>query len=127
MNIVIIDVGSNIEPEYNISQANRLIAQEHTFLLASSITRTKAIGDVPQPDYLNCAFKVGTFYHEENFNLFLKKVESQLGRIRSKDKFTPRTIDLDIIAWNGKVVHKDFYQRYFVRKYALELDPDLIY
>jgi 2-amino-4-hydroxy-6-hydroxymethyldihydropteridine diphosphokinase len=96
-------------------------------LSLSSIIKTKAIGDIPQSDYLNCAFKIGTSYQQDAFNLFLKQVELQLCRIHTTDKFAPRTIDLDIIAWNGKVVHKDFYQRDFVRKYVLELEPNLIY
>jgi dihydroneopterin aldolase/2-amino-4-hydroxy-6-hydroxymethyldihydropteridine diphosphokinase len=34
----------------------------------------------------------------------LRKIESQLGRIRTSDKFAPRTIDLDMILYGTLVI-----------------------
>ena len=36
----------------------------------------------------------------------------------------PRTIDLDLLVWNGKVVDKDYYTRDFLRQIAAELLPE---
>jgi len=48
-----------------------------------------------------------------------------MGRDRSLPKFGPRTIDLDILIWNKKVVDEDYYKRDFLRKGVEEIIPDL--
>jgi len=54
-------------------------------------------------------------------------IEDQLGRIRNTEIIQTRSIDLDIIVWNEKVVDEDFYSRDFLRKAVLELLPELKY
>ena len=54
-------------------------------------------------------------------------MEKDLGRVASAERFGPRTIDLDIVVWNGKVVDKDFYSRDYLKESVLELLPDLQY
>ena len=41
-----------------------------------------------------------------------KKIEKRLGRVKGPIKSGPRTIDLDIIVFNNKIVHKDFDHDY---------------
>ena len=57
----------------------------------------------------------------------LKAIEQQLGRRESADKFAPRTIDLDIVVFNGEVTHQDFYSRDFLKTAILEVLPTLKY
>ena len=54
-------------------------------------------------------------------------IEDQLGRIRNTEIIQTRSIDLDIVVWNEKVVDEDFYSRDFLRKAVLELLPELKY
>ncbi len=60
----------------------------------------------------------------ESLKQELKSIEDLMGRDRSKPKFGPRTIDLDILIWNGKVIDKDYYDRDFLRKGVEEILPD---
>jgi len=124
VNITAIGVGSNMEAPRHIALAKQVLEREHTFLKESAFVTTAPIGDTAQPDFLNGAFLIGTELDLETFRGYLKKLEDRLGRVRSANKFGPRTIDLDIIAWNGEIVNDDFYKRDFVKKSLLEILPE---
>jgi len=124
MNRVVIGVGSNIEPERFIAEAQKILAQEQTLLRCSRLVQTKPIGFLQQPDFLNSAFLVETNQEQEDFRNYLKDLEKRLGRVKTKNKFGPRVIDLDILIWNDTLVDKDIYERTFVRNAVLELLPD---
>ena len=125
MNIAVISVGSNIEPEINIEKARLLLAGEHKLQGESSFVRTKPVGYREQPDFINGAFLISTGMELEELRKSLRKIEKAIGRIKSAIKDGPRSIDLDIVIWNGKVIHRDFYERDFVRKACCELLPEL--
>ena len=126
MNTVAIGIGSNIEPVKNIQRAKEILAHEHLVESESTFVTTKPLGDPNQPDFINGAILVKTDNTLEAFTSFIKKTELSLGRLPQDDQWGPRPIDLDIIVWNGKVIHHDFYSREFVRKAVIELLPDLI-
>ncbi|MBD3347525.1 MAG: 2-amino-4-hydroxy-6-hydroxymethyldihydropteridine diphosphokinase [Chitinivibrionales bacterium] len=115
MNQVIIGVGSNISPYAHIDEARRMLARDHRFEKTTLLTRTKPIGYANQPDFINCAFLVNTSLERPEFRHYLKTLENRLGRKRTSNKNGPRTIDLDIAAWNGKIVDKNYYDRSFLR------------
>ena len=81
---------------------------------------------INQPDFFNGAFLLSTDLEYVDLVKTLKGIEDQLGRKRIGDKDGPREIDLDVVAWNGKVVDRDFYQRDFLRRAVLEIAPDII-
>ena len=125
MNRVVIGVGSNIEPEINIEKARQQIAQDHHLMAASRNIKTKPIGYADQPDFLNCAFLVETTFNDLEFEAYLHSVEEKLKRVRTGNKFGPRTIDLDIAVWNNDIVDEDVYKRSFLKESVRELCPDL--
>jgi len=125
MNQVAIGVGSNIEPKKNIEKAKLSIQREHQLVFVSTLLQTEPVGFEDQADFMNCAFLVNTEYPFDPFAVFLKDLEEKLGRIRTENKFGPRTIDLDIVVWNGKITDHDFFERAFLRQTILELLPDL--
>lgn len=51
----------------------------------------------------------------------LKKIETQLGRVRTNNKNGPRTIDLDIVKIDGNIVDDGYYKYGFVKKSVDEL------
>jgi 2-amino-4-hydroxy-6-hydroxymethyldihydropteridine diphosphokinase len=55
------------------------------------------------------------------FAAYLRLMEDRLGRVRTANKFGPRTIDLDIVVWNGEIVNADYSERDFVRDAVREL------
>ena len=123
-NIAAIGVGANIEPEKNIAAAREILASEQRLLTASSFVYTAPIGYTDQPDFLNGAFLVATRLDHEQFTTYLKTVENRLGRVRNANKFGPRTIDLDIVIWNGTIIDRDYRSRSFLRNAIRRIWPD---
>jgi 2-amino-4-hydroxy-6-hydroxymethyldihydropteridine diphosphokinase len=111
----ILGMGSNIEPEQNIAAALMYLGQEQQLIAVSTMVKTSPIGIPDQPDFLNGAAKILTSMDMDNFYYFLKNVEDLLKRDRNAPKFGPRTIDLDIIIWDGKIIDQDYYSRDFLR------------
>jgi 2-amino-4-hydroxy-6-hydroxymethyldihydropteridine diphosphokinase len=120
-NIIIISIGSNINAEENISNMLEILGKEVEILKVSTMLKTKPIGVENQPEFTNGAVKIKTGLSREELNRFLKNIEDQLGRDRSAPKFGPRTIDLDIVVWNGEIVDEDYYTRDFLQKSVQEI------
>lgn len=121
INSVIIGIGSNINAEENISKMLEILTLHMDVLRVSTMLKTKPIGIEDQPDFTNGAVKIQTRLSKKELNRLLKKIEDQLGRDRSAPKFGPRTIDLDIVVWNGEIVDKDYYTRDFLQKSVQEV------
>jgi 2-amino-4-hydroxy-6-hydroxymethyldihydropteridine diphosphokinase len=123
-NIAIIGIGSNIDAEANISRMFEILEKKVKILKVSSLQKTKPIGIKDQPDFTNGAVKIETDLEQEAFNQLLKAIEDQLGRDRSGLKFGPRTMDLDVVIWNGEIIAEDYYSRAFIRKSVREVISD---
>ncbi len=121
MNVVIIGIGSNIDAEENIDSMLKILRQSVKVVRISSFVKTKPIGIENQPEFTNGAVKVETSLDFEFLNAMLKKIEDKLGRDRSVHKYGPRTIDLDVVVWNGEVVDEDYYSRDFLKKSVQEV------
>ena len=125
MNTAIIAVGSNIQPEENIRLVKEIIAKEMELLAESTWLWTKPIGFTDQPDFLNGVILVRTELRLEDLKDWLTAIEERLGRVRTKNRYGPRTMDLDIAVWNGRVLDDDVYHRDFLKSAIKELLPDL--
>ena len=122
---VVVGLGSNIDPEANLEQAVLELKSRFKVSKQSKWTRSKPIGIQDQPDFYNGALLLETELEQQSLKKELKRIEDILGRDRSLPKFGPRTIDLDILIWNKKVVDEDYYERDFLRKGVEEIIPDL--
>ena len=122
---VVIGLGSNIDPEANLEQAVQELKSRFKVSKRSQWTRTKPIGIQDQPDFYNGALLMETELELQSLKKELKRIEDLLGRDRSLPKYGPRTIDLDILIWNKKVIDEDYYERDFLRKGVEEIIPDL--
>jgi 2-amino-4-hydroxy-6-hydroxymethyldihydropteridine diphosphokinase len=121
LNTAIISIGSNIDPDENIRKMLKILAAECHLVKVSALIRTKPIGIEDQPDFVNGAACVETEMEQAAFKAYLKSVEDRLKRDRARPKFGPRTMDLDIVVWNGVLVDNDYYTRDFLRKSVAEL------
>ena len=126
MNRVVISLGSNVEPEKHMQKAKEQIGLQHRILAESAIVKTEPIGFTDQPQFLNGAVLIETKMDRRELNEWLHQIEDQLGRVRGPNKYGPRTIDLDIVVWNGEVIDEDVGKRDFLKKSVLEVWPDLI-
>jgi len=119
--VCIVGIGSNIDPEANVSRALAILRRETEVINESQFIRTTPFGIENQPDFLNGAVKVLTEEGKNVFNFYLKSVEDRLKRDRTAPKYGPRVIDLDIIAWDGEIIDPDYYKRDYLRKVVDEI------
>lgn len=124
MNKVIISVGSNINPEPNVRKAQKELLKYTATLKSSSFKYTKPLLYEDQPPFYNGAFYVSTVLSQIELKHMLLKIESKLGRVRSSNKNGPRTIDLDIVVFNGEITDNDVHEREFLRNSITELIPE---
>ena len=102
MNRFYVLVGSNINPHENVNKGLDLIKKNNEIVLeaVSSEYISKAVG-MDGNDFLNLALRCATELSFKDSLKLLKDIEASCGRERDpNNKFTPHTIDLDIIIWN---------------------------
>ncbi len=121
-NNAILLFGSNINPEENIIHALDLLGEVKR---KSRVWKTEAYG-TKGPDFLNMAVEMDTSLdHAQLKELVISCIEKSLHRIRTENKYAPRTIDIDIIVFNDNVVDQDVWTKPFVAIPVSELAPNL--
>ncbi len=125
MNLAVIGIGSNIQPKANIEKAIKRIAESHRILNESRFVETEPLAGRDQPNYMNGAMLIQTSMGREELKSWLRELERELGRIRKSDRYDSRTIDLDIVVWDGEIVDEDVYEREFLKTAILEVCPGL--
>ncbi|HUZ17042.1 MAG TPA: 2-amino-4-hydroxy-6-hydroxymethyldihydropteridine diphosphokinase [Spirochaetia bacterium] len=131
---VFIGVGSNIDPEENVVRALRSLTAHVRALSSSTFYRTRALGGPPQPDYANGVVKARTSLSPLELKELLRRIETENGRVRSSDRYAPRTIDFDLLLYGDRIVSEpgltipspDILERPFVMIPLLELEPTLM-
>lgn len=105
---VFVSLGSNIEKEQNLPEAIRLLAERCQLVAASKVYETTPVGYDDQPSFLNAAVLIETDLDAATFkHQVLAHIERELNRVRTADKFAPRTIDADIILYDDDVLDLD--------------------
>jgi 2-amino-4-hydroxy-6-hydroxymethyldihydropteridine diphosphokinase len=125
MNIALISAGSNLNPAQNIEKAKVYLARKFSHVAFSKNRTTKPVGFVDQPDFINAVFCITTNKGRSALKLLLHEIEDRLGRVRAANKYGPRTIDLDIVVWNGEIVDEDVYTRDFLGELVVEMMPEM--
>ena len=129
-----IAVGSNISPEENVRAALLALARQEQIVAVSTIYQTEPEGRPDQPDFYNCVVEIKTEKTPEALKYqVLRRIEADLGRQRTLDKFAPRTIDLDLMLYDNLILHTDrlvlpdpdIASRSFLAACLSELAPDL--
>jgi 2-amino-4-hydroxy-6-hydroxymethyldihydropteridine diphosphokinase len=125
-NRIVLLLGSNIQPAENLKKALGLLEEYSDIRSCSRIWRTEAVGS-EGPDFLNMAVEIETYLESDKIkHKMIKDIETRLNRVRTSDKYAPRTIDLDIILVNDKVLDIDLWHKAFVALPVSEIRPDLI-
>ncbi len=100
-----LSLGSNIDKERNLARAVRLLAERVSVAAVSSVYETQPVGATPQESFLNAAVMVETILSPDDLKTqILTPIEEELGRIRTADRYGPRSIDLDIVLFDSEVI-----------------------
>lgn len=98
----------------------------------SSFYRTPPLGPAGQPDYLNAVVQLETALSPLALLHALQQIEQQQGRVRTAERWGPRTLDLDLLLY-GEVImqtpeltlpHYAMQTRAFVLLPLAEIAPD---
>jgi 2-amino-4-hydroxy-6-hydroxymethyldihydropteridine diphosphokinase len=133
---VFVGIGSNLgDREAYLRRALELLAADPGIEVEqmSRIRETDPWGVLDQPRFLNAAARLTTDLEPRALLDRLLAVENALGRVRTGERYGPRTIDLDLLLYGDRVIdepglrvpHPRLSERRFVLEPLAELDPAL--
>lgn len=99
---IYISVGSNINRDFNIRGGVRMMAEHFGALTLSSVYESEAVGFSGDAFY-NMVVGVETELAITDCISLLKRIEDQFGRVRGAEKFSGRTLDLDLLTYDQLV------------------------
>ncbi len=125
-----VGVGSNLgDREATIAAA---LAALPGVVGVSTLRETEPVGVIDQPPFLNGAVALETELAPRVLLDLLLAIERDLGRER-RERWGPRTIDLDLLLYGDETVdepgltvpHPRLHERRFALEPLLDLDPEL--
>lgn len=131
MPLCFISIGSNINREHNINSALDALQYEFGELKHSSIYESDSVGFAGDAFYnLVSAFHCGK--EASDIARQLKNIEAEHGRVRSAEKFSSRTLDIDLLLYGQQIIHteslsiphKDIINYAFVLEPLVEIAAD---
>jgi len=122
---IVLLLGSNIDPEYNLPRAIQLLRNRIQIERVSSVWETPAVGS-EGPCFLNAAILLESILSPQVMKkILLRPLEAYLGRVRTDDKYAPRTIDLDVVVWGSRTWDQDIWRHAHAAVPVAELVPGL--
>ena len=122
-------LGSNTDFEFNLSEAIRKLRSEFNIDAVSSVWESSAVGDLAviggSPDYVNAAILVRTRLTKNELVATMKRIENELGRVRSGGHDQLVTIDIDLLLFDGAVLKKDLWNLAYRAIPVAQLIPSL--
>lgn len=135
---VAIGLGSNVGDSLALLRsAVRLLGDALAIESVSGVYRTSPMYVADQPDFLNAALTARTDLGPRSLLALLKGVEVEIGR-QSRERYGPREIDLDLIAYGSLfyrfsgaekplfLPHPKTAERRFVLEPLTEIAPSLM-
>ncbi|MCY7296062.1 2-amino-4-hydroxy-6-hydroxymethyldihydropteridine diphosphokinase [Alteromonas sp. a30] len=103
MNHIYISLGTNIEREKHTKAGLDALFEAFGELELSPVYESESVGFDGNPFY-NLVVGAKTEKSLVEVCHLLKKIEKENGRISSEKKFSPRTLDLDLLLFNDEVI-----------------------
>ena len=136
MNKVYLLLGSNLGDRHqSLEQATKRIGKTiGPVIRKSACYSTAPWGKSEQPDFLNQVLVTNTKLTAEDTLSRILDIEKKMGRVR-KQRYAPRTIDIDILFYNKSIIskpqltipHPHIAERRFVLTPLNELSPQFIH
>jgi 2-amino-4-hydroxy-6-hydroxymethyldihydropteridine diphosphokinase len=124
LHLAYLSLGSNIQPETNLVKAIERLQKYGKIEKISSAWASESVG-AEGPNYLNaCVLLATSLQQAELKQQALLPIEIELGRRRSADKFAPRTIDIDIVVFDGQSCNDKYWEQAFVVVPLAEIHPE---
>jgi 2-amino-4-hydroxy-6-hydroxymethyldihydropteridine diphosphokinase len=127
-------LGSNMGDRYmNIRKAVELLETIGTITSISSIYETEPVGMQDTGNFYNLVLSILSEHSPEKLLGIIKEFERRLGRDLTNSHYKPRTIDIDILLAENRVIksetltipHEEMHHRGFVLIPLNEIAPDI--
>lgn len=102
MALVYLGIGSNIDPHQNIKSGLDHLAEIFSEVSASPIFESEAIG-FDGDNFLNLVVSIYTSLSVGELSKQLRAIEDAHGRLRKCERFSKRTLDIDILTYDDQV------------------------
>lgn len=99
-----LSLGSNIEPEHHLRLAIDELRARFGTIAVSPVYRSAAVG-FDGPSFLNLAAGIDTDLDPVALDAWLHALEDRHGRRRDGPRYSSRTLDVDIVLFDDRVVH----------------------
>lgn len=133
MAVIYISVGSNIERDANVCGGVRMLVQHFGALTLSSVYESESVGFSGYAFY-NMVVGVETTLSLDDCVSILRQIEDQFGRVRGSEKFSNRTLDLDLLLYDDcicdnpvQLPRAEITENAFVLQPLAEIAPQLIH
>ena len=131
-----IGLGSNLDnPQQQLKTALATLHDIPDIVLQqySSFYRSKPLGPQGQADFINAVAQIASDLSAPELLARLQQIETGQGRVRGKQRWGPRTLDIDILLYGDEIIdketltvpHPQIRYRNFVLLPLLELAPDI--
>lgn len=100
MTEIYLSLGSNVERHKHIAAALDALAELFVELRISSVYESKSVG-FEGSNFFNLVVGANTTLSVAELSETLKRIEDDNGRKRSGPKFSPRTLDIDILTYGN--------------------------
>lgn len=130
-----LSLGSNLEPERHLAAALDALRARFGALAISPVYRTPAVG-FEGPEFLNLAVGLDTDLAPEPLDAWLHALEDAHGRRRDVPRFSSRTLDVDLVLYDDRVLRgpgnlelprAELARHAFVLQPMADLAPDLVH
>lgn len=131
MSRVYLSLGSNIDRYRHISAALDALAGQFGELAISTVYESESVGFAGS-HFLNLVVAIDTRLSLAELSAVLKQIEDENGRDRSGPKFSPRTLDIDILTFDDfcgeaggvRLPRDEITKNAFVLRPLAELAPE---
>lgn len=128
-----LSLGSNRQPERHLRDAIAALRARFGAVRLSPVYRTRAVG-FDGADFLNAAAVIDTDLEPQALNDWLHALEDAHGRDRSGPRFGDRTLDIDIVLFDDRIldgpghlrIPRPELQHAFVLKPLADIAPQVL-
>ena len=129
---VYLSLGSNIDAASNLRAGMRDLRDKYRHLQVSTVYESEAVG-FEGDNFINFVVGLDTDEDVHTTQASMSSIEEAHGRVRGAEKFSSRTLDIDILLYDDLVINekglslpRDEIEKYaFVLQPLAELAPDL--
>ena len=133
MSHAFLSLGSNLEPEANLRSAIAALRARFGDVRVSPVYRTRAVG-FDGGEFLNAAAVLDTDLEPQALDAWLHALEDAHGRDRSGPRYGDRTLDIDLVLYDDRIVDgpghlripRDELRHAFVLKPLVDIAPEAI-